>query len=278
MVSSYTVNKNIEKPAYNDYASDPTGWTTPVNNDWDIIDKGFGGVLTLTSTSGTVTLTAANYQNLIIQSSAILVGNVIYRIPSGVGGQWIVRNNTTGAYSMTFDSAGGGTSVTIGQGSVETIYSDGTNIRTSKTITEQIPSGLISMWSGSIVSIPIGWLLCDGTSGTPDLRDRFVVGAGSAYAVAATGGSANAILVSHTHTATSAVTDPGHFHTSPTYSSNFNAFSGRAVTGASNAATPITSSTATTGITVATTNSTEGSSGTNANLPPYYALAYIMKM
>jgi len=61
-----------------------------------------------------------------------------------------------------------------------------------------VPKGGIIMWSGSVASIPEGWALCDGTNGTPDLRDRFVVGAGSGYAVGATGGSAN-INVSHSH-------------------------------------------------------------------------------
>jgi hypothetical protein len=130
-----------------------------------------------------------------------------------------------------------------------------------------IPSGGIIIWSGSSATIPSGWLLCDGSSSTPDLRNRFVVGATSTYAVGATGGSADAIVVSHTHTAT--VTDPGHFHTSTVLSgSNVNANPGVQV-GAGNTGT------ATTGITVA--NSTTGSSGTNANLPPYYALCYIMK-
>jgi hypothetical protein len=53
-----------------------------------------------------------------------------------------------------------------------------------------IPSGVIVMWSGATTSIPAGWALCNGTSGTPDLRDRFVIGAGSTYAVGATGGTA----------------------------------------------------------------------------------------
>jgi hypothetical protein len=52
------------------------------------------------------------------------------------------------------------------------------------------------------------------SSGTPDLRNRFIVGAGSTYAVNATGGSADAIVVSHNHTASSSssVSDPGHVH------------------------------------------------------------------
>jgi hypothetical protein len=75
-----------------------------------------------------------------------------------------------------------------------------------------IPTGAILLWSGSIGSIPAGYVLCNGNNGTPDLRDRFIVGAGSTYAVDATGGSADAIVVSHNHTATSVVTDPGHNH------------------------------------------------------------------
>jgi hypothetical protein len=132
-----------------------------------------------------------------------------------------------------------------------------------------IPSGGIIIWSGSSASIPSGWLLCDGTNSTPDLRNRFVVGAGSTYAVNATGGSADAIVVSHTHTAT--VTDPGHLHTAATFNqggTNVNANPGATANSGN-------TGTATTGITVS--NSTTGSSGTNANLPPYFALCYIMK-
>jgi hypothetical protein len=132
-----------------------------------------------------------------------------------------------------------------------------------------IPSGGIIIWSGSSATIPSGWLLCDGSSSTPDLRNRFVVGATSTYAVGATGGSADAIVVSHTHTAT--VTDPGHTHGGVKVQSggqNINANPGVTTSDGS-------TSSAVTGITVA--NSTTGSSGTNANLPPYYALCYIMK-
>jgi hypothetical protein len=131
-----------------------------------------------------------------------------------------------------------------------------------------IPAGGIFLWSGSIGSIPAGYVLCNGSNGTPDLRDRFVVGAGSAYAVNATGGSADAVVVSHTHS----VNDPGHLHTiNPDYWSVSapNGFTGSGGAGGQNGQTL----TATTGITIATA----GVSGTNANLPPYYALCYIMK-
>ena len=140
------------------------------------------------------------------------------------------------------------------------------------------PSGGIIIWSGSSASIPSGWVLCNGSNSTPDLRDRFVVGAGSTYAVAATGGSANAIVVAHTHTATSTVTDPGHSHSfssSLILGTSTDGNTGTVSGGGNAGALTIVSNT--TGITVATTNASSGSSATNANLPPYYALCYIMK-
>ena len=146
-----------------------------------------------------------------------------------------------------------------------------------------IPTGVISLWYGSIGSVPTGWYLCDGANGTPDLRDRFVIGAGSTYAVAATGGATTATLVTnnlpaHTHTATSTVTDPGHLHLSNAMglvNTNIN-FTG---TGGSfyNNVNNTNTATATTGITVATTNASTGSGTSFSVLNPYYALAYIMK-
>ena len=171
--------------------------------------------------------------------------------------------NVTGAFQLD-GTAGGSGQVLLSAGGSNT-----------PTWGNAFVAGMIMLWSGSSASIPSGWLLCDGTSSTPDLRNRFVVGAGSTYAVGATGGSADAVVVSHTHTAT--VTDPGHSHT-PSPSTNFL----RALGGSngSNSGSnwrndTLTIGSATTGITVA--NSTEGVSGTNANLPPYYALCYIMK-
>lgn len=139
-----------------------------------------------------------------------------------------------------------------------------------------IPAGMISLWYGSIGSVPTGWYLCDGTNGTPDLRDRFVMGAGSTYAVGSTGGSSSRTLTttempSHTHTAT--VTDPGHSHTYSTFTST-SPQSGSTTQCAVNSAT-LSTSTATTGITVA--NGATGSGASFSILNPYYALAYVMK-
>ena len=148
-------------------------------------------------------------------------------------------------------------------------------LTTIPTATPSVPSGCILIWSSSTGSIPSGFVLCDGTNGTPDLRNSFILGAGNSYAVGATGGSTDAIVVSHTHTATSTVTDPGHLH-------SFTAaqfVSGSNLSGGTIAVTPQANNTASavTGVTVATTNASTGVSGTNANLPPYYALAFVMK-
>lgn len=145
-------------------------------------------------------------------------------------------------------------------------------LQTATATVSPVPTGAIILWSGSIGSIPSGYVICDGTNSTPDLRDRFIVGAGNTYAVAATGGSADAIVVSHTHTATSTVTDPGHLH-----SSIFATASGSNPGVLNNASSSGNTATATTGITVATTNASTGTSGTGANNPLFYALAYIMK-
>ena len=149
-------------------------------------------------------------------------------------------------------------------------------------VAASFPSGGIIMWSGSIAAIPSGWVICDGTNSTPDLRDRFIVGAGSSYAVAAAGGSANATLVAHSHSGSisgSTGGAGGHSH-NITLSSQ---------TGAGTQPLGATNNSAGTGSTQAVgdhshsfsgsfTTSSAGSSATNANLPPYYALAYIMKV
>jgi hypothetical protein len=146
-----------------------------------------------------------------------------------------------------------------------------------------IPAGGIFLWSGSIGSIPAGYVLCNGLNGTPDLRDRFVVGAGSTYAVNATGGSANAVVVSHTHSAS--VTDPGHQHAyrldvngaSIAFVGNQGNLGGATLPEGTGTQASISTSTQTSTTSISVSNASAGVSGTNANLPPYYALCYIMK-
>jgi microcystin-dependent protein len=176
-----------------------------------------------------------------------------------VGGALSVTGNTTLSSTLTVNSSVG----TAGQA----LLSRGAGL--SPQWGAAFVSGMIMLWSGSVASIPSGWLLCDGSNSTPDLRNRFVVGAGSTYSVGGTGGSADAIIVSHSHT----INDSGHSH-------EVGENVARPVTGSGSiygtpegVAGSVSTLSAVTGISI---NST-GSSGTNANLPPYYALCYIMK-
>jgi hypothetical protein len=210
-----------------------------------------------------------------------------------------------------------------------------------------IPAGLITMWSGSVASIPAGWLLCNGASGTPDLRDRFVVGAGSTYIPGNTGGATTATLAvvnlpSHQHgisgSGTTGNNNVGHVHsfnvnsgtqsanhahtlnintntagahshtyTRPDYTENLNTLEGTSVstdstvtstsshaghvhnvsgTTADNNANHLHNVAGDTGGNSADHNHTFSFTGTSdatgsgtafGILPPYYALAYIMK-
>ena len=142
-----------------------------------------------------------------------------------------------------------------------------------------IPTGIIGMWSGTVASIPAGWALCDGVAGRLDLRNRFVVGAGNSYAVNDTGGSKDAIVVSHTHTGTVA----SHVHTGNVLKTVYSAGGSRY----GQNSFPTNSWSNVTGYTLGNTGAAApdtvtvtaaGSSGTNANLPPYYAVCYIQKL
>ena len=124
------------------------------------------------------------------------------------------------------------------------------------------PSGGIIIWSGAANAIPSGWVLCDGNNSTPDLRNRFVVGAGSggSYSVGDTGGAASVTLTtnqipSHTHSYSSA----NH----PTSSGPEQNQSG----GPEDRTT----------FNVSKTTGSTGGGQSHENRPPYYALCYIMK-
>ena len=95
-----TPNKDIIQPAYNDYADVsvyPTGWAGPINNNWTIVDNGFGGVLPKSTTGGTTNLTITETQNLIFLISGTLTSNATFTLPlnstasAKVAGQWMSR-------------------------------------------------------------------------------------------------------------------------------------------------------------------------------------------
>ena len=154
-----------------------------------------------------------------------------------------------------------------------------------------IPINGIIMWSGSVATIPSGWALCDGTSGTPDLRERFIVGAGGDNPAVAgttgynpgTQGGLNSVTLdstqipAHSHVAISTTTttiSPATVLTSLTTASAARGTQG------STAIISITETlSATSGISTTTTTiqPNTGGGGSHENRPPYYALAFIMR-
>lgn len=135
MPSSFTTNKNLELPANGEYVDT---WNVPVNADMNVIDAALGGTTNLSATSGSVTLTTTQYQKLILNITGTLIGDVTYTIPASIGGQWVVRNATTGAFTVTIASGGAGSSVVTSQSTIQTVYSDGTNIRSIGTTSAEV--------------------------------------------------------------------------------------------------------------------------------------------
>lgn len=116
-----------------------------------------------------------------------------------------------------------------------------------------VPTGVIVMWSGLLSAIPTGWNLCNGANGTPDLRDRFIVGSSAGVNPGITGGSN-----SHTHT-NHTVTQPTAHGTQAIKYAN----SGTALT-------VLTNTNNHTGSAVTAHNTVD-------NRPLFYSLAFIMK-
>lgn len=143
----------------------------------------------------------------------------------------------------------------------------------------------ISMWSGPINAIPAGWAVCDGQGGLPDLRDRFIVGAGNTYPVGLTGGNATYqpfgdvstptftgdALATHTHTLPTVTSTPSGTGSADLsapgangYATDTHTHSIASPSGATSAGTP-------TG-----TISTPTFTGMDlSSVPPFYALCYI---
>ena len=186
---------------------------------------------------------------------------------------------------------------TVAPGTSGNVLTSNGTAWTSATPAVAVPTGAINMWPTA--SAPTGYLLCAGSAVSRTtyaalfaiVGTTFGVGDGSTTfnlpnytncmsygtTVGATGGSADAVVVSHTHTATSTVSDPTHVHYT------YGAYGGGGNPGGSlNTANPggqnMATTAASTGITVATTNTSTGVSGTNANLPPYLGINFIIKV
>jgi hypothetical protein len=219
------------------------------------------GYAVKTSTTATDTFVSATNSGPLSRGAYTIAG-MTHKWFSGPGQTIALDNNVTVTKMMSLDNTG----LTING-----------NLTISGTFANAVPTGGIIMWSGG--NVPTGWALCDGDNNTPDLRNRFIVGAGSNYTSADTGGTKDAVVVSHTH----GITESAHKHLTGVggesglnnaYGDNGSQGSGWRIAN-SNASSGL--DTYTSAVTTGVTINTAGESGTGKNLPPYYALAFIMK-
>jgi len=125
-----TPNLALNQPAYNSSA-----WNTPLNANETILDNQMAGTTSIALTNANVPLSgpatdgSGQTQAMRITLTGAISANITVTIPSGIAGRWIVYNTTSGAYTVTMASGGGGSTVTAAQGYNTSIYSDGTNVR-----------------------------------------------------------------------------------------------------------------------------------------------------
>jgi microcystin-dependent protein len=192
---------------------------------------------------------------------------------------------------MTIEAQAGSVPNTFTSGSVA--RASDVNANFSYLADRMVPAGIIVMWSGDPVNVPAGWALCDGKNGTPDLSGRFVVGVGGdatiggPYAWQQTGGEADHVLTvaempAHNHGGNTSGQSQSHTHPQTTYGTDDRNF------GNNNPNGPAADSIWNPAQWGSTTGwadrdhthaiSTQGSNAPHNTRPPYYALAYIMKL
>jgi microcystin-dependent protein len=148
-----------------------------------------------------------------------------------------------------------------------------------KITNDNTPAGIIRMWSGTIANIPTGNVLCDGTNGTPNLADKFIMGTTTPATMNTTGGSNTTTLTTtqlpaHTHTASSGVQSANHTHNTYIPSGGGGAFG---VTSGSGSGETYTSGNQSSDHTHNVTVNSAGTGAAYDSRPNYYALAFIMK-
>lgn len=190
MTASYTTNKAyLIEPGNGDYVNT---WDQPVNNNWSILDAALGSYTTVTLTSGNVTLgpngwgpSATNtYQNMGLTLTGSLSGNSSVTIPGGVGGFWIIQNNTTGSYTVTIQTnVSGGATLVIPQGYKSHVFCDGTNVYATNSIGAFLSTGGTITGNVSILNGTTQMQLSLGSSGA------YIYGNATTYGIYSTLGT-----------------------------------------------------------------------------------------
>jgi microcystin-dependent protein len=153
---SLTTNKGIDIIAIGS-----PNWGEPVNDNSDIIDKALGSFETVTGTSGSITLTTAQYQAMCLKSgTAAFLADVTFVIPSDVAGQWVVINQSAASsFELRIKNAASADFLSIYSGETITVYSDGTTVF---LLSEQPIAGAVMMFARN--TAPTGWLKANGAA------------------------------------------------------------------------------------------------------------------
>lgn len=200
-----------------------------------------------------------------------------------------VNLNTTGVATISQVKISSGIVTAAQTSQTVTYFGDASSMTVNGTLLSTaitgigaiVPSGVIVMWSGTIANIPTGWRLCDGTNNTPDLRNRFIVGAHSGAGIGTIGTSGpgfnagtGALNANYTPGDTGGLT--AHQLTIAELASHTHTVGSRDSTAGDGSAAGNQEFVGGTLGTPVTTSS-RGSDNYHENRPPYYALAYIMK-
>jgi hypothetical protein len=298
MSSTYSTNLAIELIGAGEQAGN---WGSTTNtNLGTLIEQAISGYVTQAVATGTdTTITIPNgatgvARNMFIELTGTGGTNTNLIVPANKKLYYIYNNTASGQVTV---KVSGQTGVSVINGSKVTLVSNGTDIVVANNYVNTALTGVPTAPTASVGTnttqvattafvqaavitlstiYPVGSIYTSTVSTNPATlfgfgtwvafgAGRVLIGNGGGYSAGATGGSADSIVVSHTHTASSVVTDPGHNHTvnAGANVSNQLVSGGIVNLGSTNTGT------ATTGITVATTITSAGVSGTNANLPPY---------
>ena len=311
MVATYTDRLRLTKQGDND---NPETWGDVLNEQViGLLDTAIAGFLEKDVTGSSnvdISSTTVNggeddARNMTLKLSGNITTDIDFIVPAQEK-IYIVHMTATGG-SITFRPTGG-TGVTLSTNQLALIYIDGTDAYLVNQQAAGVPSGVIMMWSGSIATIPAGYVLCNGSNGTPDLRDRFIVGArldetGTAKtnltgALTTNGGTLNDVSITGTtdsggsgttgSTSLTLAQIPSHSHT---FTATLVTGSGFAGGGAVSNIQPTVSPVGTYSISGSTSSVGSGQGHTHSlpghthdftgtadvDPPPYYALAFIMK-
>jgi hypothetical protein len=163
-----TTNKQILRPFYTEYAADPTGWTTPINGNWDIIDSAFGGTHTVSLTNANVTLTDVQCQNARILLTGAISGNITIFFPATISSLFVVDNRTTGNYVITLASAGGQVETVIAVQAANTlVWLDATAVTGGVYLADNSPvtGGVGITVTGSSIDLDVPVTVPNGGTG-----------------------------------------------------------------------------------------------------------------